>query len=308
MTAAMVDHAGRAPRPPRPPARRPRPTRRARTCRATTSSWRTRAAAIDKLNGAGRESPRRAIPAAPPPAPVQPGGRRVDGPRAEARQAARSGRARAEWRPARVCCPSPDAALLRGVAFVITLDADSRLAPGAARRMIETIAHPLNRARRGARRDPASAGYGVIQPRIAAFGSASRPPATRLGRRRPRPGPMPPRWTHLPQQRLGEASFFGKGMHDVRAFAADRRPVRRQRHPQPRPPRGLLRAHRGDPDACVLEESPADYAGEASGATAGCAATGRTSSGCCAARAASPSCRAGRWSRTCAATSCRPAW
>src|SRR5207237_6866471 len=34
---------------------------------------------------------------------------------------------------------------LRDVRFVITLDSDSQLPHGAARRMVETLAHPLNR-------------------------------------------------------------------------------------------------------------------------------------------------------------------
>ena len=36
---------------------------------------------------------------------------------------------------------------LRKVRFVITLDSDTQLPPGAARRMIETLAHPLNQPR-----------------------------------------------------------------------------------------------------------------------------------------------------------------
>ena len=40
-----------------------------------------------------------------------------------------------------------DRAQLEGIRFVITLDADTQLLRDTARRMIETLAHPLNQAR-----------------------------------------------------------------------------------------------------------------------------------------------------------------
>ncbi len=80
-----------------------------------------------------------------------------------------------------------------GVRYVIALDADSRLPPGAATRLVATIAHPLNRARvdqpLGARggglRDPPTPGHRLPQGRVAPASSSessSRPPAsTRMG-------------------------------------------------------------------------------------------------------------------------------
>ena len=59
-----------------------------------------------------------------------------------------------------------DAALLASIRYVITLDSDTRLPRDAARKLVATIRHPLNRAqsdpqtRRGAR------GYGILQPRV----------------------------------------------------------------------------------------------------------------------------------------------
>lgn len=59
-----------------------------------------------------------------------------------------------------------DPSALKGIRFVITLDADTALPQGTAARLIGTLAHPLNRAVV----DPSSgrvlAGYTVIQPRI----------------------------------------------------------------------------------------------------------------------------------------------
>src|SRR3546814_2150019 len=55
---------------------------------------------------------------------------------------------------------------LRKCRFVVTADADTRLPPGVVRRLVGTLAHPLNKARF----DPASGqverGYTIIQPRV----------------------------------------------------------------------------------------------------------------------------------------------
>src|SRR5690606_20404759 len=51
------------------------------------------------------------------------------------------------------------------IRYVITLDADTILPIGAARRLIETLAHPLNVARCDAH-GRTIAGYTVLQPRV----------------------------------------------------------------------------------------------------------------------------------------------
>ena len=52
---------------------------------------------------------------------------------------------------------------LIGIRYVITLDADTHLPPGAAVRLVATLAHPLNRARYDGH-GRARAGYTVLQP------------------------------------------------------------------------------------------------------------------------------------------------
>ena len=56
-------------------------------------------------------------------------------------------------RPGALHCAAGDAAALRGTAYLLTLDADTRLTPGAARALAGAMLHPLNRpvvdARRG---------------------------------------------------------------------------------------------------------------------------------------------------------------
>jgi len=119
--------------------------------------------------------------------------------------------------------PTADAELVAGVRFVITLDVDNRMAKGAALRLIETMAHPLNRARvsrRGGGTRRTLCGYGVLQPRI-----CSRPLSDRLSRYEgwgaDELGTDEPqeKLCHLQQDVFGEASYFGKGIYDVSAFA-----------------------------------------------------------------------------------------
>ena len=57
-------------------------------------------------------------------------------------------------------------AKLRDVRFAITLDADTDLPPGAAARLVGTLAHPLNRARFDPDNGRPVAGYSILQPRI----------------------------------------------------------------------------------------------------------------------------------------------
>ncbi len=62
-------------------------------------------------------------------------------------------------------CIGPRAAL-SGIRFVITLDADTHMPPGAARRMVGTLAHPLNSAVLDRQRHAISTGYNILQPRL----------------------------------------------------------------------------------------------------------------------------------------------
>src|SRR5438105_7691961 len=56
--------------------------------------------------------------------------------------------------------------ILAKVRFVITLDADTELPRGTARRMIGTLAHPLNQAIIDPERNVVVEGYGILQPRV----------------------------------------------------------------------------------------------------------------------------------------------
>jgi cyclic beta-1,2-glucan synthetase len=104
------------------------------------------------------------------------------------------------------------------VRFVITLDSDTQLPHDAARRMIETLAHPLNRARfDGAGK--VESGYTVIQPRVSpSLPSTSGSPFSRLFSDPVGIDPYTNTVSDVYQDLTGEGSYHGKGIYDVRAF------------------------------------------------------------------------------------------
>ena len=108
---------------------------------------------------------------------------------------------------------------LEGIRFVITLDADTQLLRGTARRMIETLAHPLNQARFSPDGRRLVRGYTIIQPSV----SATLPSATAtwFSRIFADPRGIDP-YTHavsdIYQDLFGEGSYHGKGIYELRTF------------------------------------------------------------------------------------------
>jgi cyclic beta-1,2-glucan synthetase len=66
-----------------------------------------------------------------------------------------------------------DTQILPHIRYVITLDADTELPMQVARRLVGTIAHPLNRAVLDPNTRRVIAGYGIIQPRVDVMSPAS---------------------------------------------------------------------------------------------------------------------------------------
>ena len=109
--------------------------------------------------------------------------------------------------------------VLSGVRYVITLDTDTQLPRDSARHMIEAIAHPLNRARYDGDKQRITAGYGILQPRVAA--SLPERDASRYARLlggEPGIDPYTRAVSDVYQDLFGEGSFIGKGIYDVDAF------------------------------------------------------------------------------------------
>lgn len=105
--------------------------------------------------------------------------------------------------------------------YVITLDADTQLPGGAARRLVATLAHPLNQARIDERSQRVVEGYGILQPRVSLrLASASRSFFSRLFSRSAGIDPYVTAVSDVYQDLFGIGSFTGKGIYDVDAFEA----------------------------------------------------------------------------------------
>ncbi len=107
------------------------------------------------------------------------------------------------------------------VRYVIALDQDSRLPPGAATRLVATMAHPLNRARVDEPMGRVVEGYGVLQPRVTAFLGAG---GTSFFQRVffPPAGidPYAAAVSDVYQDLFEEGSYAGKGIYEIDSFEA----------------------------------------------------------------------------------------
>ena len=109
---------------------------------------------------------------------------------------------------------------LSDVRFIITLDSDTQLPCGTARRMIETLAHPLNRPRFDAEGRILAGSYTIIQPRVSpSLPSTSASPFSRLFAYAVGIDPYTKAVSDVNQDLAGEGSYHGKGIYDVRAFS-----------------------------------------------------------------------------------------
>ncbi len=127
---------------------------------------------------------------------------------------------RGETRTSFVGGLTPMTPLLRGVRYVITLDSDTRMARGAAYRLVATMAHPLNCAYFSPQLGRVVEGYGVIQPRITPVlpgeGAGSVYQRTFSG-----PSGVDPyafAVSDVYQDLFKEGSYVGKGIYDIDAF------------------------------------------------------------------------------------------
>jgi len=109
--------------------------------------------------------------------------------------------------------------VLSGVKYVITLDTDTQLPRDAARQFVSAMAHPLNRAGYDAGQQRVTAGYGILQPRVAiSLPGANRSHYARLYGGEPGIDPYTRAVSDVYQDVFGEGSFIGKGIYDIDAF------------------------------------------------------------------------------------------
>ena len=151
-----------------------------------------------------------------------------------------------------------------GIRYVIALDADTQLGPGAAAALVGAAAHPLNRAELDADERRIARGHAILQPRLSSSPRSARRSrlATILS--------GPPGLDRYPeplvdtfQDLYGEGWFAGNGIYDVDAFQAAL---------AGRIPEGSVLSHAAlegifaraalVTDVQVLEEQPATYAAQ----------------------------------------------
>jgi len=112
-----------------------------------------------------------------------------------------------------------EGSLARPVRFVITLDSDTQLPPTAARRMIETISHPLNRVVIDPETGIRQQGYGIIQPRVSiTLPGATATRFTRIFADTNGTDPYCQAVSDAQQDLFSEGIFHGKAIYDLHAF------------------------------------------------------------------------------------------
>ncbi len=107
---------------------------------------------------------------------------------------------------------------IRRAKFVLSLDSDTQLPPGAAAKMIGTLAHPLNRAVLDEQTNVV-AGYGILQPRVSvSIQSASRSRLANLYSGQTGFDIYTHAISDVYQDLFGEGIFTGKGIYDIDVF------------------------------------------------------------------------------------------
>ncbi len=114
---------------------------------------------------------------------------------------------------------SSDPAPLARAKFVITLDADTNLPMDAAKRLIGTLAHPLNRAVVDRESGRVLRGYGILQPRIGiSINASNKSLFARIFANQSGIDPYTTAVSDVYQDLFGEGIFTGKGIYDLNVF------------------------------------------------------------------------------------------
>jgi cellobiose phosphorylase len=109
----------------------------------------------------------------------------------------------------------------REIRYVITLDADTMLPFGTAKKLIGTMAHPMNRPVIDPVRGIVTEGYGVMQPRISFdIDSANKSVFSRILTGQEGIDPYSCATSDVYQDLFGEGIFTGKGIYDLKVFHA----------------------------------------------------------------------------------------
>ncbi|MDQ7094981.1 glucoamylase family protein [Desulfosporosinus sp. PR] len=109
--------------------------------------------------------------------------------------------------------------ILPSIRYVITLDADTKLPQGTAKKLIGALAHPLNSPRLNEEKTRVVQGYGVLQPRVGvSILSAGASEFAQIYSGRVGVDPYTTAISDLYQDLFSEGIFTGKGIYDVEVF------------------------------------------------------------------------------------------
>lgn len=109
--------------------------------------------------------------------------------------------------------------VLSNVKYVITLDTDTRTSRDSARQFVAAMAHPLNRAYYDETCQRVTAGYGILQPRVASsLSGTDRSRYARMCANELGIDPYTRAVSDVYQDLFGEGSFIGKGIYEVNVF------------------------------------------------------------------------------------------
>ncbi len=105
------------------------------------------------------------------------------------------------------------------IKYIITLDSDTILPMGMAKKMVETMAHPLNRPVVDTHMGIVVDGYGIMQPRIYIDGESSKGTLfSRIFAGHEGLDPYAHAVSDVYQDMFGEGIYTGKGIYDLRIF------------------------------------------------------------------------------------------
>jgi cyclic beta-1,2-glucan synthetase len=110
-------------------------------------------------------------------------------------------------------------AALKGIRFVVTVDADTILPPGSVAALVGTLAHPLNQPRLDEATGRITSGYSIVQPRTEISPqSGMRTLFTRMFTGDTAIDIYSRAVSDVYQDMFGAGIFVGKGIYDLRAF------------------------------------------------------------------------------------------
>ena len=118
-----------------------------------------------------------------------------------------------------LCVTSGDPDVLAGTKYILTLDSDTKLLPGAARELIGAMLHPLNKPKIDKKRLAVTAGHAIIHPRMGVdLSSATKTSFSRAFAGQGGIDPYGSACGEVWMDLCGHGGFAGKGIIDAEAL------------------------------------------------------------------------------------------